>query len=237
MRLSHLVLAAAAVSVLATGVARAEPGRERPFHITLTGEGVTTAVPDIAIVTTGVVTRAPNAGDALRANAEAMTKVFAAIKDAKIADRDFGTSGLTVQPQYDYGDGRPPVLTGYEVRNAVTIRARDIDKLGGLLDSIVASGSNQIEGLAFEVSDREAKMDEARRAAVADARRKAELYATSAGVTLGKVEFIQENDAPQGIVRPYAMRMAAKDAAAPTPIARGEQDIRAQVTVRWSIQP
>ncbi|MFD1332813.1 SIMPL domain-containing protein [Methylopila musalis] len=237
MRLSPLVLAAAAASVLAVGAARAEPRGDRPFHITLTGEGVATAAPDIAVITTGVVTRAANAGEALKANAEAMTKVIAALKDAKIAEKDFGTSGLTVQPQYDYSDGRAPTLTGYEVRNAVTIRAREIDRLGGLLDTLVAAGSNQIDGLAFEVSNSDAKLDEARRAAVADAKRKAELYAASAGVTLGKVESIEENETQQASPRPLTLRMQAKDASAPTPIVRGEQEMRVEVRVRWAIQP
>lgn len=209
-----------------------------PPSVTVSGEGMVAAAPDIAIIQSGVVTRAGAAGEALKANAAAMTKVLAAISQAGVADRDVGTSGLTVQPQYDYGDGsapRTPKLSGYEVRNTVTIRSRAVDKLGPLVDALVAAGSNQIDNLAFEVSDQDKRLDDARRAAVADARRKAELYAAAAGAKLGVVISIDEMDVPDGPVRPMAMRAKAMDAA-PTPIARGEQELQVRVTARWRLE-
>ncbi|RXF75301.1 SIMPL domain-containing protein [Hansschlegelia zhihuaiae] len=211
-----------------------------PSAVAVSGEGMVATAPDIAIVTTGVVTRAGAAGAALKANAAAMTKVLAAIRAAGIEERDVGTSGLSVQPQYDYGDGgtpQAPKLVGYEVRNVVTVRSRAVDRLGELIDSLVQAGSNQIEGLAFDVSDREARLDEARRAAIADARRKAALYAEAAGARLGGVLSIEEDPSADEPVRPFAGRAKALQAAAPaTPIARGEQELRARVTVRWRLE-
>ncbi|MFD1704054.1 SIMPL domain-containing protein [Methylopila henanensis] len=238
MRAASLFAAAIAAAV-AAGAARAEPAHgphARPATISVTGEGSVSVAPDLAVVTSGVVTRAPTAAAALKANAAAMTKVIAALKAAKIEDRDVGTSGVSVQPQYDYGENRAPKLSGYEVRNTVTIRARDLDALGGLLDSLVESGSNQIEGLAFDVSDKDKRLDEARRAAVKDARRKAELYAEGLQVTLGEPLTVEERGSPEAAPpAPVFMRAKAMDSAQSTPIARGEQELRAVVSVRWSI--
>ncbi|WP_271198936.1 SIMPL domain-containing protein [Methylopila turkensis] len=238
MRAASLFAAAVAAAV-AAGAARAEPApgpHARPATISVTGEGSVSVAPDLAVVTSGVVTRAPTAAAALKANAAAMTKVIGALKAAKIEDRDVGTSGVSVQPQYDYGENRAPKLSGYEVRNTVTIRARDLDALGGLLDSLVESGSNQIEGLVFDVSDRDKRLDEARRAAVKDARRKAELYAEGLQVTLGEPLTVEERRSPEASPpTPVFMRAKAMDAAPSTPIARGEQELRAEVSVRWAI--
>lgn len=233
------VFAAALAAGLLAGASHAQtPSRlDEPPSIAVTGEGVVATPPDLAIVTTGVVTRAATAGAALKANSAAMAKVLAAIKAARVEDRDVGTSGLTVQPQYDYGENRAPKLSGYEVRNAVTIRARDLDGLGELLDAVVGAGSNQIEGLVFDLADREPRLDEARRAAVADARRKAELYAREAGVRLGKVLSIDERIQGEPPARPFALRAKAMDAAPAVPIARGEQELRAEVAVRWVLEP
>lgn len=239
MLTARIALACFAVAVTGAAHAQAEP--PAPPAIAVVGEGSVSVAPDIAIVSSGVVTRAPSAGVALKANAAAMSRVLAALKQAGLADRDVATAGLTVQPQYDYGDGqqqRAPKLVGYEVRNTVTVRSRAVDRLGELLDSLVAAGSNEIEGLAFDVSDRDARLDEARKAAIADARRKAELYASGAGVALGRPLSIEEQDAAPDPVRPYAARAKTMEAAAPsTPIARGEQDLRIRVSVRWAVAP
>ena len=211
-----------------------------PPSLTVTGEGSVSATPDIAIVSSGVVTQAQTAAAALKANAAAMTKVLAAVKQAGIEERAVATSGIGVQPQYDYGNDssnpRSPRLVGYEVRNVVTIRSRNVDRAGDLVDGLVQAGSNQIEGLSFDVSDRNEKLDEARRDAVADARRKAELYATAAGVKLGAPLSIEETGGLEEPVRPFAMRAKAMDAAAATPIAKGEQELRARVVVRWKLE-
>lgn len=233
----RLLALAALVIAPSAGPALAEP--PPPPAVTVSGEGVATAAPDIAIIQSGVVTRAQTAGAALKDNAAAMTKVLAAIKQAGVEDRDVGTSGLSVQPQYDYGDNsggpRAPKLVAYEVRNTVTIRSRAVDRLGALVDTLVQAGSNQIDNLAFDVSDRDRRLDEARKEAIEDARRKAEIFAKAAGAKLGRPISIDETEFAEPPVRPMAMRAKAMDAA-PTPIARGEQEMRVRVTVRWGLE-
>lgn len=215
-------------------------GERRAPSVSVVGEGSVSAVPDLAMVTSGVVSRAQTAAAALEANAAAMTKVMAALKTAGIEDRDVATSGLSVQPQYDYGDGsgsgpRAPKLVAYEVRNAVTVRSRALDKVGDLIDSLVSAGSNQIENLSFEVSDRSEKLDGARREAMADARRKAEIYAAGVGAKLGAPLAVSEQDASEPEpMRAFAARKTL-DAAPATPVARGEQELRVRVNARWAL--
>ena len=234
---------ALAIALAALPLAAQAEGERREPSVSVVGEGSVSAAPDLAMVTSGVVSRAPTAAAALKANAAAMTKVMAALKDAGVEDRDIATSGLSVQPQYDYGDGsgsgpRTPKLVGYEVRNVVTVRSRALDKIGDLIDSLVTAGSNQIENLSFEVSDRSEKLDGARREAMADARRKAEIYAAGVGASLGAPLAVSEQEVgePEQI-RVFAARKTMDAAPQATPIARGEQELRVRVNARWALSP
>ena len=111
-------------------------------------------VPDIATLSTGVVTQAADANTAMRANAEQMAKVVAAIKAAGIADKDVQTSGISLNPQYHYTENQPPKITGYQASNTVNVIVRDIGKLGKILDALVAVGANQINGPTFDIDDK-----------------------------------------------------------------------------------
>jgi uncharacterized protein YggE len=207
----------------------------------MSGEGTVSAAPDLAVLASGVVSTAPTAREALDANTSAMTKLIASFKTAGIEDKDIATSGFTVQPRYVYAqrnDGvqEPPKITGYEVRNTVTVKVRDLSKLGGVLDTAVTEGSNQIDSLSFDIAEKDALLNEARKKAFADARAKAELYAETAGVKLGRLRELSEqvlNHYPPP--RPM-MRMEAA-AKADVPIERGEQELRIQVNATWEIAP
>ncbi len=206
-----------------------------PATISVTGEGVVAVAPDMATVTVGVVTQAEDAASALAANNEAMAALNDVLDRFNIEERDRRTSNFNISPRYERrpNDGRQPRITSYEVSNNVSIRYREIDKLGNLLDAVVKSGSNRIGGLLFGNSDEEAHRDEARKLAVADARHRAELYATAAGVALGKVLSITEAGAPQP--RPM-LRGAMMAEAAAVPIATGENEIRAVVQVIFELE-
>lgn len=209
-----------------------------PRTISLSGHGEVKAAPDMAIVTTGVSTQAATAADALAANTTAMTALFAALKAAGIAEKDMQTSNFMIQPRYDYNDGKqPPLLVGYDVSNNVTVTVRQVDGLGALLDTVVKAGSNQINGISFDVSKPTEALDEARRLAAADATRKAKLYAETMGVTLGPVLSISEGvsyQPPVPMLRTAAAPMA--DAARPVPVAAGEQTLAMDVNITWEIQ-
>ncbi len=204
----------------------------------INGHGEVHQAPDLAIVTTGVVTSAVDAKSALAANTKSMTALFAVLKSVDIADKDVQTSNFSVQPQYDYSknNGQPPKVVGYQVSNNVTVTVRKVDALGDVLDKLVSSGSNQVSGISFSIADPQAALDAARKAAMADALRKANVLSSAAGVKLGAVASISEGgeSMPQPVVMMRAKAMSPD--AAPVPIAQGEQLIGADVNVVWSIE-
>lgn len=236
MRLAFALLAA-----LLAAPALAQPVPPKPPSFTLTGEGKAAAKPDLALITAGVVSEAKTAREALDANTAAMTRLIAAVKTAGVEDRDVATSGFSVQPRYVFsqrndGTQEAPRITGYEVRNSVSLRVRDLAKFGALLDAAVTEGSNQIDGIAFDIADKDRLFDEARKAAFADARRRAEIYAEAAGVKLGRLIDLSEQSGGFPPPRPVAMRQEMK-AAADVPIATGEHEIAVNVTATWEVAP
>lgn len=226
-----------AASVAGIAVANAEEKREMQRVMTLSGRGEVKARPDLAMVTIGVVTQAATAREALTANNEAMTKLLAALKAAAIEPKDIQTSNFGVNPRYDYGQNndRPPRIVGYDVANNVTVTVRNLDKVGGVLDAMVSLGSNQINGVAFSIDSPQRLEDEARKLAVADAQRKAKLYAEAAGVTLGPLIAIAEGGGYRPPAPVYAKQMRA-EAADSVPVAEGEQTISIEAQLTWELK-
>jgi len=207
-----------------------------PPSITVTGTGRVSAPPDMAQISAGVVSEAPRASDAVKANSAAMQKVLAALDAAGIDRKHVQTSRFDVSPVYSESPPgrRTPVITGYRAANQVSVEVHDVDKVGAVLDALVAAGANDLGSISFGVAEPAPLLDEARKKAIADARRKAQLYAAEAGVALGRVTQIEEGGA--GVPRPVPyMRMEA--AAAPPPVAPGQLDLSADVTVTFAIAP
>ena len=228
--------AALAATLAAASPALAEDTR-MPRLISLSGHGEMRMAPDMAFVTTGVLSQGVTAADALAANTAAMNALFAALTGAGIAEKDVQTSNFFVQPRYNFQDGKAPELIGYDVSNTVTVIVRKIGDLGPLLDKVVQAGSNQINGIGFEVSKPDAALDEARKLATADATRKAKIYAEAMGVGLGRVMSISEGvnyQPPMPMARSKVMMADA--AAAPVPVAAGEQTLSVDVNITWELQ-
>jgi uncharacterized protein YggE len=202
----------------------------------VTGEGVVNAVPNLAVLESAVVTTAADAGAALSQNSAKVRSTLAAFHAAGIAERDIATTGFSVTPRYaehKSGDRAPPRITGYTVRNAVTVKVRELDRLGAVLKAAVGGGANDVGTLSFTFAEPGKLLDEARRKAMADAHHRAALYAEAAGMALGPVVRITDNGgtAPRPFVRMRAM-------AAPTgavPVSRGEREVRAHVQVVWGL--
>jgi hypothetical protein len=240
LSLRPLVLAAA----LALGAfpAMTANAQNAPVYVTSDGTLLSVSaqaeakrVPDIATLSTGVVTQAADANAAMRANAEQMSKVVAAIKDAGIAERDIQTSGVSLNPQYQYGENRPPTITGYQASNNVNITVRDIAKLGKIMDALVAVGANQVHGPNFDVDDKESAYDEARRAAVEKARARAEMYASTLDMKVRRIVSISEGGG-SGIPRPMPMlAMARMEKAADTPISPGESTLSVNLDIVFEL--
>ena len=230
--LAWLLMGAAMLAAsLATTAVRADD-EDSQRVISITASGTLTAEPDIALISTGVVSEARTAREALDANSAAMRRLIGGLKAAGIEPRDIQTTSLNVEPVYEQRrDNRSPAITGYRVHNQVRITARDIDKLGEVLDQAVTLGANQIGGIQFEVSKAETLKDEARRTAIANARRRAELFAAAAGVKLDRVLRIEERVQHHGPPVPYARTMAAEA----VPIEKGTQTLEAVVSVTWEL--
>ncbi|MBS0248972.1 MAG: SIMPL domain-containing protein [Proteobacteria bacterium] len=222
-----IVACALAAPLVAPGAAHAI---ER--LITVSGDATVAVAPDLAMIRLGVTSQAKTAREASDANAKQMTSVLAAIKEAGIADRDVRTSRLSLQPQYDQSKPGAARLLGFQVTNQVTVRIREIDKLPSILDHAIAAGANEMSGIEFIVSEQSKLLDQARDDAIADARRKAELYAKAAGVKLGSVtSIVEEGSSPPPRPVMQALRAGA------VPVAPGEQMLRAAVTVSFELTP
>lgn len=232
-----LVIAAVLLSATPLAAQDATPPARRSI-LTVGGEGIVTAAPDIASFSTGVVTAAKTAREALDANTKSVADVIAAVKAAGVEARDISTSGFSVQPQYVNvkRDGtEAPRIAGYEVRNTVTVRLRDLSKLGSLLDEVVTKGANQIGGIAFDIAEPSKLEEQARIAAVKDARRQAEIMAEAGGVRLVRVVSLAEDGAAPPMPRMMAAApMAKRDS---VPVEAGETELRARVTIVYEIEP
>jgi uncharacterized protein YggE len=198
--------------------------------VTVTGEGMVAAVPDNAVIRIGVSSQGKTARAASDANAKDMGVVLAAIKESGIADRDIQTTSLSLQPLYDPNRTGGARLIGFQMNNHVTVKIRDMDKLSAVLDRAIAAGANEMSGIEFVVSEQAKLLDQARAAAVADARRKAELYANAAGMKVGRVMAISEEGAA-----PPSRSFAPMARAGGAAIAPGEQTLRAVVTVSYEL--
>ncbi|MDB5677648.1 SIMPL domain-containing protein [Sphingomonas bacterium] len=198
--------------------------------------GKTTRVPDIATIRAGVVTQSATAAQALADNARRMAGVLAALKTAGVQPRDIATSNVSLQPQYRYENDKPPVITGYQASNTVSVRFRDVAKSGAILDALVAQGANQIDGPNLSLDQPDAAFDEARVDAVKRARARAELYAKAAGLNVVRILTISEGGDVAGSPMPIAYMARDKLQAVPTSISPGETDVTVTVSVRFLLK-
>ncbi|HEU0158616.1 MAG TPA: SIMPL domain-containing protein [Hyphomicrobiaceae bacterium] len=225
-------LALATTLLLATAGLSAEGDAQQERTVSVSATGSVVAEPDLAMISTGVVSEADTAREALSRNTATMAKVIDGLKALGISAQDIRTTSLNVEPRYRSAKDQAPSIVGYQVVNQVRITARELKRLGEVLDQIVGLGVNQIGGIAFEVSKAEELRDEARKMAMANALRRARLYAASAGADVGAVLMISE-DAPAPAPRPMARTsLAASD----VPIEPGTQRLEVKVYVTWALR-
>lgn len=226
------------MSVLATVLVMAAPvwAEDARALITVSGEGTVEVAPDMATLSLGVMSDGDTAKSALEANNAAIAAVIERVKAAGIEERDIQTSGLSLGPRYDYSKTNPDgtqIINGYSASNMLTVRVRALDTVGGVLDAVVADGANALNGISFGLQDASAATDEARKNAVADARRKAELYAAAAGVKLGRVVGISEQGS---FMPPMPMAMDAMGMkAGAVPVAAGALSVGATVSLTFEL--
>jgi len=241
MRAAVLGLALTATAA-APGLAQAPaspPAADSMFRATtfnLSAYGETRVAPDMATINLGVMTEGKTAAEALAANATRMTAVMASLKKAGIAEKDIQTSGLNLNPQYRYVENQPPVLTGYQVSNQVTVTVHDLKRLGAAVDATVNAGANQVNGISFGLDDPTAAENAAREAAVKALAAKADLYARATGYRISRLVTLSEGGGytPQPPMPMMAMagRAQFKDS---TPVASGELNVRIDITGLYEV--
>ena len=219
----------AAALVAAPALAQTVP----PAMISVTGEANVSVPPDLAEIHGGFTSEAKTAREASEANNAAMGKVLLALKAASVDEKDVQTYRLSLQPQYAPNRPGPSPVVGYRASNRVTVRLHDVTRVAGTIDTLVGAGATDIGGINFSVSNASKLLDDAREQAIADARRKAEIYARAAGVTLGAPLSISEEGAPGPML---FRKMAVGMAASPAPVALGEETLHVTVSVSWAIK-
>ncbi len=205
-------------------------------RLDITATGSVTRVPDVAIISAGVVTHSPTASAALQEAADRMQRVLAALKRAGVQDRDIQTGSVSLNADYRYPENQAPQVTGYSASNTVTIRFRDIRSSGKILDALVAQGANQISGPTLTVDRPEAALDEARAGAIAAGRARAELSARPPRLRAVRVAAVPESGG--SAVPPPAppIPMMARMESAQTKIEPGEQKLEVSVTMTFELQ-
>jgi uncharacterized protein len=228
----RLVAAATMLLFSSAGAYAQDPQQAPEPRIVVTGEGSIGVAPNYAQIRSGVTTRAKTVKEAVDANSKVMVAIIAAVKNAGIPEKDIQTARFSIQPVYASPvSNAEPKLSGYSVSNQVNVTVREIGKVGDVLDRMVAAGATDVGNVSFLVSDLSKVLDQAREAAIADARRKAEVYAKASGVQLGRVEWISEDSSGGGGPAPAMARASS----AQVPIATGEDTLRIRVTVGFEI--
>jgi uncharacterized protein YggE len=222
--------------LLASSAASAQPAQAPPVStVVVSGEGVVHAVPDRAWIRIGAESRASTPREAQRLNTEAMRPVQEKLKAAGVAADAVRTIGYDVQYEWDFVNNKR-VGRGYVARNTIEVRVDAIERVGEYLELAVGSGATSLGGVRFDMKD-EARLErEAMRLAVTDARFKAEAAAESAGRAIDRIVRIEEQGAAPPI--PVQVRtLAAQGAADSTPpIAVGQVEIRARVTLTVALK-
>ena len=235
----HALAPAAAAALLAASCsapqAIAADAAATHRTISVNGEGEASAAPDMAVVSIGVQSDALTAAEALRQNSANMSATIDKLKKLGVAERDIQTSGLSVNPRYDYEKNRSrPEVIGFTASNTVTVRLRDLSAAGAVIDQAVQSGANSLGGISFAFSDPKPLLDEARKDAVASAKAKATLLTDAAGVRLGKLLSIQEGYAAAPQPKMYSARMEMADSS--VPLQAGESSVNVTVSLIYEIE-
>ena len=205
-----------------------------PARVIVNGEGSVSVAPDYAEIISGVTTQAKTAAEATDANSKAILALNAALQKEGVAPSDIQTVRFSVSPVYGTPQpNHPPPLVGFSTANELGIKVRQIGKVGEILDALIAAGATEAGSVQFQHSDMSKALDQARQAAIADARRKAEVYAQASGLKLGGVAWVTENPA-YAPMSPMAVRSMSASPAA-VPIAAGQDTLRVQITVGFDV--
>jgi uncharacterized protein len=215
-----------------TGSANQPPQRT----LNVTGSGKVNLTPDIVYINIGVHTEGADVAEALASNTAQAQKVTDALKQYNVEAKDIQTTAFNVYPQQQYGPQGEMLDIKYMVDNSVYVTVRDLTNLGAILDTVVKSGANNINGIQFDVANRDAAISEARKAAVADARAQAEELVAAAGAKLGEVQFINVSSYTQPIGPTSLKGDGGLAASSNVPVSAGQIQISVDVNVTYNLK-
>lgn len=223
-----------AALLCASGLGDATQAMAETAQMRVQGEGVIAVAPDMARITLGVLQEAPTAAAAMDAMSDAMAAVMEQMTAAGIDPKHVQTGSLRLDQRFEHlNNGRRKPL-GYAAYADIQVQVFDLDILGAVLDAAVRDGANQMNGLRFDVANRAPHLMAARRAAVADARAKAEVYAEAAGTTLGPIMLIAEGEAARAPM-PMMAEASFDSASKSVPLAAGELQVSATISMVWGL--
>ncbi|MCC3246630.1 SIMPL domain-containing protein [Methylocystis sp. WRRC1] len=230
-----------ALSLVLTGCVSvsAEPLKDTVPNISVVGEAFEEVAPDRATLRFGVVTERPTAAEAATENARVAAEILAELKSLGVADVDIQTQGVTLEPftieEHDAKGKSKGVQKLYRARNDLAARVKPLDKAGAIAGRLIDKGVNSFDGVEYDFSNPDEKLDALRAAAVKDAERRARTYAEAAGLRLGRVLEIRPVDSEIPQMRPYAARLAPAPEATQVPMRPGLQRISSRVSVTWAL--
>ncbi|HEU4767248.1 MAG TPA: SIMPL domain-containing protein [Pyrinomonadaceae bacterium] len=226
-----ITLILGATTMMNAQTANPSPSPDRRFtRVTVGGDAIVQAQPDTAHLSIAVVTQARRAIDAQQENATRSDAVVKTLKDAAGPGSEVKTSGYSVQPMRVYKEGQPPAITGYEVRNTVTVTISDLKRIGNVIDAASQAGANDISGISFTLKQDRAARDQALKEATREAMNKAQMVAQALGGRVVRIVEVQEEGFQRPPVPVYQMdAMIARRESVATPIEVGSLDITSRV--------
>jgi hypothetical protein len=213
-----------------------EYDRNNVNQISFAGEGKVYIKPDIAFVDVSVVTQGEQIKDVQDANTKKMNKVINFLKDSGIDEKDIKTTNYNLYPQYTYENNKIPQIMGYQINQTLNIKIRNLDKIGTILEGGVNVGINQVDSLYFGVENDEELKEQARKMAIDDAKKKAEILASQLGVRLIKITGFSDNTVGYPVPM-YDAKGYGVGGGGETPnIQTGQNEITVNVTITYEIK-
>ena len=240
-RILSIATICAVVFMSAISGSFAQEAQYQKSTLSITGQGKTIATPDEATISIGIETTSETAEAAVKENSAKSNKVIGVIKEGLGENDKVSTGGYNLSPVHEYNNvTKKSELKGYRASNQIIVVTRDLEGLGELIDSVAKAGSNRIDSLSFDSTERETYKKKALELAVKDAKATAETVARAAGVKIVKILSIRPGvDGPIPVYSDYALRgkaAYAEAAPAPPPIEPGELTVNASVTMVFEIQ-
>ena len=233
--LRHVIAVFGALACAVQVSAQTAPPPYQGPSVVATGEGIVKRAPDRALLQVTAESRARTPREAQKLNSDTMAVVLQKFRGAGLPPEAIQTRGYDLQPEFDFNNGRQ-TLRGYVARNTLEIRVDDLARVGELLDMAVSFGATSVGNIRFDLKDRDAAEREAIRLAVEDARARADAAAAGAGLKVDRIIRIEEQRATVSPPPRPMMTMAAERSAGEPPIAAGELEIRAVVTLVAAIR-